>query len=100
MTRFGSQPDLFTQAARQDSTPPAGPLAELDALLARLRAARSMPWADAAVAMAEELRALGLARQAGVKGETLAAAILRETERLLALRDSGTSEADPDIVRR
>lgn len=84
MTRFGSQPDLFTPEAPQDSPPAADPLAELDALLTRLRAARQMPWADAAAAMAEELRALGLARQAGAAGEALAAAILHETERLLA----------------
>jgi hypothetical protein len=37
--------------------------------------------------MAEELRALGLARQAGAEGAALAAAILVETERLLAATD-------------
>jgi hypothetical protein len=37
--------------------------------------------------MAEELRALGLARRAGPEGEALAAAILAETERLLAATD-------------
>ena len=37
----------------------------------------------AAATMAEERRALGLARLAGPEGEQLAAAILQETERLL-----------------
>ena len=38
--------------------------------------------------MAEERRALGLARPAGTPGEMLAASILQETERLLALADN------------
>jgi hypothetical protein len=37
--------------------------------------------------VAEEHRALGLARRAGPEGEALAAAFLAETERLLALTD-------------
>jgi hypothetical protein len=84
MSRFGPQPDLFAREAPQGLPPAADPLAELDALLTRLRATRHMPWADAAAAMAGELHALGLARQAGAEGEALAAAILQETERLLA----------------
>jgi hypothetical protein len=88
MTRFGPrQPDLFIAPADRESSPPPEPLAELAALLARLRAAERMPWPNAAAAMAEELRALGLARQAGPEGERLASAILEETERLLATTD-------------
>lgn len=87
MTRFAaSQPDLFA-APPEAPPPPPDPLAELSALLARLRDADRMPWPDAAAAMAEELRALGLARQAGAQGKALAAAILQETERLLAATD-------------
>jgi hypothetical protein len=87
MTRFGaSQPDLFTDPP-EFSAPRPDPLAELTGLLARLRSADRLPWADAAAAMAEELRALGLARQAGTEGAALAAAILEETERLLAATD-------------
>ncbi|MBV8402090.1 MAG: hypothetical protein JOZ58_14425 [Acetobacteraceae bacterium] len=86
MTRFApSQPDLFAPSAEPE--PQRDPLAELEALLRRLRAEEEMPWADAAGAMAEELHALGLARSAGPPGEALAAAILQETERLLAASD-------------
>ena len=86
MTRFGPQRDLFAPDPQPE--PERDPLIELHALLARLRAAERMPWADAAGAMAEELRALGLARRAGAQGEALAASILAETERLLALADN------------
>jgi hypothetical protein len=83
MTRFApAQPDLFAHSAEPE--PQSDPIAELEALLARLRAAERMPWADAAGAMAEELHALALARSVGPAGEALAAAILQETERLLA----------------
>lgn len=86
MSRFAAHPDLF--AAPPAPEPPAeDPLAELRALLARLRAAETLPWPDAAGAMAEELRALGLARRAGPDGDALATAILAETERLLSATD-------------
>ncbi|MBV8616554.1 MAG: hypothetical protein JOY66_22655 [Acetobacteraceae bacterium] len=88
MTRFaGSQPDLF--AAPAPAAAPEAPedaLAELSALLARVRGAERPPWPDAAAA-AEEHRALGLARRAGPEGAAMAAAFLAETERLLALTD-------------
>lgn len=86
MTRFGPQRDLF--APEPEPTPERDPFTELQGLLARLRAAEHTPWADAAEAMAEELRALGLARRVGTHGEALAASILQETERLLALADN------------
>ena len=86
MTRFAPlQPDLLAPFAEPE--PQCDPRAELEALLRRLRAAEHMPWADAAGAMAEELHALGLARSVGPAGEALAAAILQETERLLAASD-------------
>jgi len=85
MHRFGpSQPDLFAPTTTPSAVPPVEPLAELAALLAELRAAARLPWPDAAATMAEERRALGLARLAGAEGERLAAAILQETERLFA----------------
>ena len=86
MTRFAPHPDLFAPPPEQ-APPPADPLVELETLLARLRAAAHMPWPDAAGAMADELHAIGLARRAGPAGEALAAAILQETERLLAATD-------------
>ena len=67
MTRFAPlQPDLFAPFAEPE--PQCDPLAEIESLLRRLRAAERMPWADDAGAMAEELRALGLARSAGPAG--------------------------------
>ena len=85
MLRFGpSQPDLFTPAVTPPAAPAREPMIELTELLAGLRAAKHLPWPDAAAAMAEERRALGLARLAGPEGVRLAAAILQETERLLA----------------
>jgi hypothetical protein len=84
MHRVGSrQTDLFAPPAAPERTGPE-PLAELSALLTRLRATETLPWPDAAATMAEEHRALGLARLAGVQGDELARAILAETERLLA----------------
>jgi hypothetical protein len=87
MSRVASrQSDMFAAVA----APPAlelDPMAELLALLDRLRKAERLPWPDAAGAMAEERRALGLARLAGSEGERLAAAILDETERLLGAAD-------------
>jgi len=90
MPRFAPQHlDLFVPSNAAESTAPfVNPLAELSALLARLRAADHMPWPDAAAAMAEEHRALGLASQAGPEGQRLAAAIFEETERLLAATDN------------
>ncbi len=85
MHRFAPrQRDLFTPDETQPALPACEPLAELSALLANLRAAERLPWPDAAAAMAEERRALSLARMAGAEGEKIAAAILMETERLLA----------------
>ncbi|MGH7152751.1 MAG: hypothetical protein ACREF3_02390, partial [Acetobacteraceae bacterium] len=64
MARFvSSQPDLFA-ASPEAPSPPPDAIAELSVLLARLRGAERLPWPDAAATMAEELRALGLARQA------------------------------------
>jgi hypothetical protein len=84
MSRFGPrQSDLFALPAAP-AVAAQNPLAELLALLASLRETETPPWPDAAAAMAEERRALGLARLAGPEGEEVARAILRETERLLA----------------
>ena len=76
------QPDLFAQPAERPAL--SDPLGELKELLDKVRSASELPWADAAAAMAEELRALWLARQAGDEGERLAAAIFAETERLFS----------------
>jgi hypothetical protein len=92
MRRFApSRPDLFTLATPPASPSGRPPLDELAYLLADLRAAERPPWPDAAAAMAEEHRALGLARLAGAEGEELAAAILEETERLLAAAEQGAA---------
>ena len=85
-----SQHDLFASTATQAVVPANAPLAELTELLGILRAAQRLPWPDAAATMAEERRALGLARLAGAEGERLAAAILQETERLLAAAEQAT----------
>lgn len=79
-----SHPDLFARAARPAAAAEAPPLDQLNDLLAMLRSAETLPWPDAAATMAEERRALGLARFADAEGAALAAAILQETERLLA----------------
>lgn len=84
MPRQPHQPDLFAPAAAPAAEPASDPLAELTALLALVRGADRLPWPDAAAAMAEELRALGLARLAGPEGDRLVAAIFEETERLFA----------------
>ena len=85
MRRFApSQTDLFAPDVPVPVAPVRDPLAELAELLDVLRDAECLPWPDAAAAMAEERRALGLAR---AEGERLAAAILLETERLLAATD-------------
>jgi hypothetical protein len=88
MRRFApSQSDLFASTATPAAMPTRAPLTELAELLACLRSAERLPWPDAAATMAEERRALGLARLTGTEGERLAAAILQETERLLAAAD-------------
>ena len=92
MRRFApSQAELFAPAApiAPPVRPTDPPLVELSALLARLRASERLPWPDAAATMAEELHVLGLARLAGAEGKQLAAAILDETERLLAAAEQG-----------
>jgi hypothetical protein len=86
MSRVAPQPDLFAPPP-EPAPPPADPIAELTALLDHLRAAAAPPWPTISAAMQEEYRALALARQAGDAGAALAAAILRETERLLAMTD-------------
>jgi hypothetical protein len=94
MRRFApSHSDLFAPTTTQAVAPTRAPLDELADLLGSLRAADRLPWPDAAATMAEERRALGLARLAGPEGEQLAAAILQETERLLAVaeRDGNTA---------
>ncbi|WP_428485268.1 hypothetical protein [Rhodopila sp.] len=98
MRRFApSQSDLFTEPPAPVAPPERPPLAELADLLARLRLAQRLPWPDAAAAMAEELRALGLARLTGEEGGRLAAAIMVETERLFtaAEQDAGNVPAPP-----
>ena len=91
MRRFApSQSDLFAPTATPAAVPTHAPLAELAKLLGSLRVAERLPWPDAAATMAEEQRALGLARLAGEEGERLAAAILEETERLLAAAEQDT----------
>ncbi len=86
MPRVAAQSDLF--AAPPQVPPPApDPMAELTALLARLRAADVPPWPTISAAMQDEYRALGLGREAGAEGAALAAAILEQTERLLAMTD-------------
>ena len=90
MRRFApAQPDLFGPAQPDMFTPPpeeskTEPLEELAAMLDVLRGAERLPWPDAAAAMAEEHRVLGLARLAGPEGQRVAAAILEETERLFS----------------
>lgn len=86
MPRVAAQPDLFAPPAQPAPKAP-DPIAELTALLARLRATATPPWPTVSAAMQEEYRALGLAREAGAEGAALAAAILEQTERLLAMTD-------------
>jgi hypothetical protein len=89
MHRFApTQPDLFAPSEPPPTAAPASdPVAELTTLLDMLRSAERLPWPDAAATMAEEHRALGLARIAGPAGAPLVAALLEQTERLLALTD-------------
>jgi hypothetical protein len=85
MHRFApNQSDLFAPTVEASPEPARLPIAELTDLLTALRAAERLPWPDAAATMVEERRALGLGRLAGAEGASLAAAILQETERLLA----------------
>ena len=86
MSRVAAQPDLF--AAPESAPEPApDPIAALIEMRDRLAAAPAPPWPSLSAAMAEEYRALGLARAAGPEGAALAAAILEQTERLLAMTD-------------
>jgi hypothetical protein len=84
-----SQSDLFTPAPRPEEAPPPpiDPVAELDAMLVRLRSLEVMPWGTISAAMQEEYRVLWLAKQAGPAGAELAAAVSNEFERLLATTD-------------
>jgi hypothetical protein len=81
-----AQADLFAPAPAPVADEPS-PLEELRAILARVRAAERLPFVDAAAAMTEELRVVGLGRRAGAEGAALASAILDEMERLHALTD-------------
>jgi hypothetical protein len=91
MHRFApSQSDLLAPTATPAAVPTRAPLAELAELRGSLRAAARLPGPAAAATRAEERRALGLARLAGEEGERLAAAILEETERLLAAAEQDT----------
>jgi hypothetical protein len=94
MRRFAlNQTDLFAPVAKAPTAPERSPIAELTNLLSDLRAAERLPWPDAAATMAEERRALGLARLAGAEGAGLAVAILQETERLLAATEENDGAA-------
>jgi hypothetical protein len=92
MARVASpQPDLFTPVPRDlfapcapEPAPKLDPLRELRTLLDKVQTASVLPWQDAAAAMAEEHRALWLAKQAGDEGAKLAAAIFEQTERLFS----------------
>lgn len=83
------QPDLFGPHAATPGTPapappvdpPSDPVAELTAILARLRAADGVPYPTISAAVAEEYHVLALAREAGPDGARLAAAIIDESER-------------------
>jgi hypothetical protein len=90
MSRFApSQSDLFAPAPRPEANapPPVDPVAELNAMLARLRSLEVMPWGTISAAMHEEYRVLWLAKQAGLAGAELAASVSNEFERLLATTD-------------
>ena len=95
MSQFApGQPDLFAPAAVPEQ-PPHGrpPLEELAEILAELRAAKHLPWPDLTVAMAEEQRFLRLARMAGTEGQSFAAAIMDETERLFAADEQAAANS-------
>lgn len=87
MMRFTGQSDLFAQPEAPVRRKVCDPVAELTALLDTVRAADRLPWPNLAEVMAEEHRALGLARLAGAEGEALATAFLIDAERLFALTD-------------
>ena len=88
MSRLAAQPDLFAAPEPEPApTPAPDPLAALAEMRDRLAAAPAPPWPNLSAAMAEEYRALALAREAGPEGAALAAAILQQTERLLAMTD-------------
>ena len=83
------QPDLFGSTAATSESPapappldpPLDPVAELTAILARLRATDGVPYPTVSAAVAEEYHVLALAREAGPEGARLAAAIIDESER-------------------
>ncbi|MDA8049248.1 MAG: hypothetical protein M0002_04450 [Rhodospirillales bacterium] len=85
MSRVAPHPDLFTKP--EPETLPPDPIGELRVLLTRLSALSAPPWPTPTAAMEDEYRALHLAREAGPEGTELTNAILRETERLLAMTD-------------
>ena len=87
MSRVAPQPDLFAPPAAPEPSPSPDPLAALAAIHDRLAAAPTPPWPHLSAAMEDEYRALALAREAGPAGAALAAAILQQTERLLAMTD-------------
>ena len=91
MTRFAAQqPDLFAPARLAEPPPPADPIdpiAELNAMLAQVKAADRPPWPHLTVAIEWEYRALFLARQSGEEGKRLATAIIDEDERLFSAQE-------------
>jgi hypothetical protein len=93
MHRFApGQTELFAPVAELSAASERPVVVELRDLLTDLRSAERLPWPDAAATMAEERRALGLARLAGDEGAGLAAEILRETERLLAAAEQDAAD--------
>jgi hypothetical protein len=99
MSRFAAQQsDLFAPVPGQSGAEPrqdnlAGPIAELNEMLALVRAADRLPWPDLPAAMAWEYRALFLARQGCTEGHRLASSIMDETERLFAAQEREQLEA-------
>jgi hypothetical protein len=95
MSRFvAGQIDLFAPEAAPEPPPPARPpLEELADILATLRAAEHLPWPDLTLAMAAEQHVLSLARIAGAEGQSLAATIMDETERLFAADEQAAMRA-------
>lgn len=91
--RYATAMRRFASVATPAAVPTRAPPAEPADLLGSLRGAERLPWPDAAATTAEERRALGLAHLAGAQGERLAAAILQETERLLAATEQAALHA-------
>jgi hypothetical protein len=81
-------------SSRPPPPPPARPaLEELADILAALRATQHLPWPDLTAAMAAEQHVLRLARMAGAEGQSLAATIMDETERLFAADEQAAARA-------